>query len=497
MNTTPYQFPITSHTNVTNIQPTPGYPANAAQTIIYVSSGFLSYCMHMNESTTILVNTSFLNSHKLCKRFLLQTLPHNFYPPNGGLLQPAWYSPNGFPGFNPNVMPDNPIHFAPSQTYPKPQGRGNGSGGGSGGSSGYNKQHHRGRGRGGGMNNDRGQQGDNRGTPDMRAYQAAHSQQSNAVTGTSNSYNSNIYSSGGAAAVKTTSNYMAGNYSNHYRGRDSRSSWDGGSNSSKKSGTNYNHHSNPIPVNSVASYPQSVSISSVPSNTNVSSSGTGFVSPQYYTTGQTSNYVNNGAKPDTATSNTSQPPAQSGPAPAIISNNTAGAPGSHASPSPPASGQVSVQTENVSTSGGNIIPSASAAVGVVHQKTTSSNSSGANNNHANVNMQSLSTNISANQSPSKLAASSMLPIQTVSVSVSAGNTSQPTPVVVSTAPQPVASQQSSSNPAGSNSGGSQRPTRGASDDSNNGAGYHGHNTGYYQNYHPKSSSELNKDAPPM
>jgi len=36
-NSTPYQFPITSHTNVTNIQPTPAYPANAAQTIIYVS----------------------------------------------------------------------------------------------------------------------------------------------------------------------------------------------------------------------------------------------------------------------------------------------------------------------------------------------------------------------------------------------------------------------------------------------------------------------------
>ena len=32
-----HQFPITSHTNVTNIQQTPGYPGNAAQTIIYVS----------------------------------------------------------------------------------------------------------------------------------------------------------------------------------------------------------------------------------------------------------------------------------------------------------------------------------------------------------------------------------------------------------------------------------------------------------------------------
>ena len=34
---TPYQFPITSHTPTSSIQPTPGYPANAAQTIIYVS----------------------------------------------------------------------------------------------------------------------------------------------------------------------------------------------------------------------------------------------------------------------------------------------------------------------------------------------------------------------------------------------------------------------------------------------------------------------------
>ena len=36
-NSTPYQFPITSHANASNIQPTPAYPANAAQTIIYVS----------------------------------------------------------------------------------------------------------------------------------------------------------------------------------------------------------------------------------------------------------------------------------------------------------------------------------------------------------------------------------------------------------------------------------------------------------------------------
>ena len=33
------RFAITSHANASNIQPTPGYPANAAQTIIYVSSG--------------------------------------------------------------------------------------------------------------------------------------------------------------------------------------------------------------------------------------------------------------------------------------------------------------------------------------------------------------------------------------------------------------------------------------------------------------------------
>ena len=37
-NSTPYQFPITSpHTSTTSIQPTPGYPANGPQTIIYVS----------------------------------------------------------------------------------------------------------------------------------------------------------------------------------------------------------------------------------------------------------------------------------------------------------------------------------------------------------------------------------------------------------------------------------------------------------------------------
>ena len=40
-NSTPYQFPITSHTNTSSIQPTQGYPANAAQTIIYVSSNVI------------------------------------------------------------------------------------------------------------------------------------------------------------------------------------------------------------------------------------------------------------------------------------------------------------------------------------------------------------------------------------------------------------------------------------------------------------------------
>ena len=35
-NSTPYQFPITSHANASNIQQSPGYPQNA-QTIIYVS----------------------------------------------------------------------------------------------------------------------------------------------------------------------------------------------------------------------------------------------------------------------------------------------------------------------------------------------------------------------------------------------------------------------------------------------------------------------------
>ena len=36
-NSNPYPFPISSHANTTNIQPTQGYPGNAAQTIIYVS----------------------------------------------------------------------------------------------------------------------------------------------------------------------------------------------------------------------------------------------------------------------------------------------------------------------------------------------------------------------------------------------------------------------------------------------------------------------------
>ena len=35
-NSSPYQFPITSHANASNIQQSPGYPTNA-QTIIYVS----------------------------------------------------------------------------------------------------------------------------------------------------------------------------------------------------------------------------------------------------------------------------------------------------------------------------------------------------------------------------------------------------------------------------------------------------------------------------
>jgi len=92
-----------------------------------------------------------------------------------------------------------------------------------------------------------------------------------------------------------------------------------------------------------------------------------------------------------------------------------------------------------------------------------------------------------------------LPAQTPSSNSSASNISQPTPVVVSTNPQSVVSQQSSNNPSGAHLGGSQRPTRGASDDSNNGASgaYQGHNTGYYQNYHPKSSTDLSKDGGPM
>ena len=424
---------------------------------------------------------------------IFQTLPHNFYPPTAGLLQPAWYTPNGFPGFNPNVISDNPIPFTPSQNYPKPQGRGSGSGGN--GSSGYTKNNHRGRGRGGGgMNAERNQQGDNRGTPDMRGYQATHSQaagMSSAVTGTSNSYNSNMYPSAGAAANSST-NFSTGNYNNHYRGRDSRSSWDGSSNSSKKGSGNYNHH-NTMTGNAVAPYPQPVSTSNVPSNTSISTATvTGYVSPQYYASGQQPGYLNSGAKSETS-SNISQVSIQSTPTASVQCSNVTGPSPIIVSASPHAPGQTSVQLEKNSVSGSNVNPS---VTGIVP-----SSPSDAVGHNTSIDSQGQSPDTPSNQSPSKLNPNSSLPVQISSVSSSTGNISQHSPVVVSTIQQHVTLQQSSNTSSGAHSSGSQRPTRGVSDDSNGGngsGGYQGHNSGnYYQNYHPKSSADLNKDGPPM
>lgn len=284
---------------------------------------------------------------------------------------------------------------------------------------------------------------------------------------------------------------MAGSY-NHYRGRDSRSSWDGGSNSSKKSsGGNYNHHNNQSAGTSATVYPQPLS-TTVPSIMNIpTSSVTGFISPQhYYPAGQSTGYINTGAKSDTA-ANTSQQLTQ----PTSV-NNVSALPVTgaqpNASPSSP-SGQMSVQNEKVASPGSNLSTGSQPAGSI-----QSTSSAGANN-PGNVIMQSQSAVSSSNQSPSKQAVSSALPIQTVSVSTSANSNVQTSPVVVSTLPQaPVASQQSSNAPAGSNASSSQRPTRGATDESNStGGGYHGHSSGYYQNYHQKSSMDSSKEGLPM
>ena len=403
-------------------------------------------------------------------------------------------------------MPDNPPMVAPSPFYPKPQGRGTGPGGGGGGSREYSKPSHRGRTRGGGgMNSDRSQQGDNnRGTPDARGYQATHSQQTGIVgtgVGTSNSYNSNMYPSAGAV-VNPGGNYIPANYNNHYRGRDSRSSWDGSSNSSKKGGSSYNQHNSPMVNNAAPSYPQSATTPSVPSITNAPvSSGTSFISPQYYTTVQTG-YVNNGAKPDPSTTNLSQISTQPTSATVTSPNSGTGTPAPLVSASPPASSQLSVQIEKgqVPASVTSLNQSGTAAAATsAPQKTSASSSAGSNSNSINVHLQGHPTNSPSALSPSKPTTSSMLPVQALTVSNSAGNISQQPPVVVSTIAQPVVSQQSSNSPIGAHSTGSQRPSRGVSDDSNSGSGvgYHGHNAGYYQNYHPKSSVDLNKEGPPM
>ena len=393
-------------------------------------------------------------------------------------------------------MPDNPIHFVPSPGYQKPHGRGSSSGGGGGGGSGgYSKPNHRGRGRGsGGMSSDRSQQGDNRGTPDMRNYQALHSQQagiSNTTTGSSN-YTSNMYPSGGAGAA--ANNYGTSNY-NPYRGRDSRSSWDGGSNSSKKGGVNYNHHSSPVGGNHVP-FPQSIS-TTVPSNTNVpTTAGTGFISPQYYASGQLTGYGNNGVKTE-ASPNVSQMSSQSTPSAASPPINSSGTSTAIVSLAPTVSVHASVQVEKVPVAVvGHNVPN-TVSGGAVLQKSQSPTTGLSNS--TNTNVQSQSVNTTANKSPSKPIANPTLPAQTASSNSSASNISQPTPVVVSTNPQSVVSQQSSNNPSVAHLGGSQRPTRGASDESNNGASgaYQGHNTGYYQNYHPKSSTDLSKDGGPM
>ena len=220
------------------------------------------------------------------------------------------------------------------------------------------------------------------------------------------------------------------------------------------------------------------------------SSVTGFISPQqYYPAGPSSGYINNGAKSEAAI-NTSQLPTQSTSGNNIASITSTGAP-SIVSPSSP-SGQMSVQIEKVATPGSNLISTGSLPAGSV-QNTSSPGS----NNPGNVIMQSQSATASSNQSPSKPTVSSALPIQTVSVSVSTISNVQTSPIVVSTLPQAtVASQQSSNAPAGSHSSSSQRPTRGVTDDSNSSGGYHGHSTGYYQNYHQKSSVDASKEGLP-
>ena len=336
------------------------------------------------------------------------------------------------------------------------------------------------------MNADRNQQGDNRGMSIIEFHPANYQQKYTNIIIVM--YNSNVFLGGSQNA---SNNYVAGSY-NHYRGRDSRSSWDGSSNSSKKGGGgNYNHHNNQTAGNTTPVYPQSIS-TTVPSIMNIpTSSVTGYISPQhYYPAGQSTNYINTGAKSEIA-ANTSQLPAQP-----TSGNNVSALPtaGAQPNPSPTSpSGQMSVQTEKIVT------PVSSLSTGSLPAGPIQNSSSVGPINPGNVIMQSQSATASSNQSPSKPAVTSVLPIQTVSVNTSVGSNVQTTPEVVSTLPQAtVVSQQSSNAPTSSNPGSSQRPTRGITDDSSNsGGGYHGHNTGYYQNYHQKSSVDSNKDGLPV
>ena len=68
-NSTPYQFPITSHTNTSSIQPTPGYPANAAQAIIYVRKTiFIASRMKLTRGI-LLMYKYFSFRYSVCKTF--------------------------------------------------------------------------------------------------------------------------------------------------------------------------------------------------------------------------------------------------------------------------------------------------------------------------------------------------------------------------------------------------------------------------------------------
>ena len=404
-------------------------------------------------------------------------------------------------------MPDNPpIHFAPSPGYPKPQGgRGSGHGGSGGGSSGYSKPNQRGRGRAAGMNSDRSQQGDTRGGPDMRGYQNTHNQQpgiSNSGAA-NNNYASNMYPPGGSA-VNATGNYVGGNYNNHYRGRDSRSSWDGSSNSSKKGSGNYNQHSSPMASNTVSPYPQSSSTPSVPSAiTNVpSASGPVYVAPQYYTTGQAAGYVNNGAKSEISTTPIiSQISIQQQiPSSIATSASSTGTLPPSATTTAQASGQSSsVQIEKDQEPVPEASPIQSVPVVSATPHKTSPPASSASNATSVGNLQTGQPTTNPPNQPTvsaKPAAGSMLSVQTV-VSSSAANVAQQQSAVIPTVAPSAVSQHSSNSPVGvSTSTGSQRPGRPVTDDSNSAGGYHGYNSGYHQNYHTKSSMDT-KDGPQM